>query len=208
MKKFFLALVCALTFSGLANAQIATENVVQFDKTSTRPGFSATFSNDVKDVTTAVRNRMAKEAPKKKAVSAGKNLTKYEAVSSNNICLQTCDVYFLIEGNSKSAKVTLFVSKGYENFVSSSNDQETADLAKTFVSSLAKDIETVTLANQIDAQAKIVSKAENEYKKSVSNKEKLQKELQKAEDNVKNSDAERQKQKALLEELRSKAANQ
>ena len=114
----------------------------------------------------------------------------------------------IIEGNSQSAKVTLFVSKGYENFVSSSNDQETADLAKTFVSSLAKDIETVTLANQIDAQAKIVSKAENEYKKSVSNKEKLQKELQKAEDNVKNADAERQKQKALLEELRSKAANQ
>ena len=205
MKKLFLSLICAFGLCAAVVAQnAATEKVVQFDKTSTKPGFGLVYNSDVKDVNLAVKNRMTKEGLKGKAF--GKNITKYEQVNMPSICAQTCDIYIKVEPSGKTASnVTCFVSKGYDNFVSSSNDPETSNLAKAFVESLGKDIDAVVLAAKIAEQEKVVKKAEDEYKKSVSEKEKIQKELDKADQNIKNMETARQNQQKILDELKAKS---
>lgn len=203
MKKVILSLICALGLSTLVSAQnTAVEKVMPFDKTNTRPGYSVTYKASAKDVNTAVKNRMAKEGLKGKGYA--KNVTKYEQVNKPYICAQTCDLYLKVEGSGSSTILTCFVSKGYDNFVSSANDPETANLAKIFAESFSKDIEAVALIAQIAAQEKVLKKAENDYKKGVSAKEKVQKQLDAADKNVKQLDSEREKQKKLLEDLKAK----
>jgi len=203
MKKVILSLICALGLSMFVSAQnTAVEKVVPFDKTNTRPGYCVTYKASAKDVNTAVKNRMTKEGLKGKGFA--KNVTKYEQVNNASICAQMCDLYIKVEGSGASSTVTCFISKGYDNFVSSANDPETANLAKLFVESFSKDIEAVALLAQIAAQEKVLKKAENDYKKSVSAKEKVQKQLDAADKNVKQLDSEREKQKKLLEELKAK----
>lgn len=203
MKKVILSLICALGFSAMVYAQnTAVEKVVPFDKSNTRPGYSVTYKASPKDVNTAVKNRMAKEGLKGKGYA--KNVTKYEQVNKATICAQMCDLYIKVEGSGSSSTVTCFVSKGYDNFVSSANDPETANLAKLFVESFSKDIEAVALISQIAAQEKVLKKAESDYQKGVSAKDKVQKQLNEADKNVKQLDSEREKQKKILEELKAK----
>ncbi|MBQ3657990.1 MAG: hypothetical protein II956_14310 [Bacteroidales bacterium] len=203
MKKIILSLICSLGLSVLVSAQnTAVEKVVPFDKANTRPGYSVTYKASAKDVNTAVKNRMTKEGLKGKGFA--KNVTKYEQVNKPYICAQTCDLYLKVEGSGSSANLTCFVSKGYDNFVSSANDPETANLAKLFVESFSKDVEAVALLAQIAAQEKVLKKAEGDYKKGVKEKEKVQKQLDEADKKVKSLDSEREKQKKLLEELKAK----
>ena len=206
MKKLIFALVCALGLCTFAKAQTASERVVQFDKTSSKPGYSITFNNSAKDVNEAIKKRMSKETKSKaSSVKGAKGVSKYAQVSSGTFCSQSCDVYLKVEGNNTATTVTGFISKGYDNFISADNDSETANLLKTFLESLNKDIDAVVLANQIAAQEKVVQKVENEYKKSVNSKDKLQKQLEKVDQNIKKLDVERQNQKKVLDELKAKS---
>lgn len=205
MKKFVFALVCALGFVAFANAQTASERIVQFDKTSSKPGYSIIFNNSVKEVTEAVKGRMAKETKSKpSSVKGAKGVLKYAQVSSSDICTQTCDLYLKIEGNATATTVTAFVSKGYDNFISSSNDPETASLLKSFLESLSKDVFSVNQNNQITVQEKVWQKSEDAYKKAVSTKEKLEKQLEAITQDIQKFDAERQNQQKALEALKAK----
>jgi exonuclease VII small subunit len=203
MKKLILSFVCALGMSSIVSAQSAAEKVVPLEKSTTRPGFCVIYNASVKDVNLAVKNRMSKEGLKGK--SYAKNVLKYEQVNKPQICAQTCDLYIKVEASGKATALTCFVSKGYDNYVSSSNDPETANLAKAFAEGFKKDVDAVAILTQIAAQEKVLKKAESTYKKSVSTRDKAKKQLDEAEKNVQKLDSERAKQKSLLDELKAKS---
>ncbi len=206
MKKLVFALVCALGISTLATAQTANEAQVAFDKAGTlKTGFTITYNNNVKDVNLAVANRASKDKLKGKGVSKG--VTKFEAINYPTVCAQQCDLYIKVDGTDKTSTVTAFVSKGYDNFVTSANDAETANRTKAFLESLAKDIDAVALKNQIAAQEKVLATAEKTYKKQADAQAKAEKELENIKNETKKLDAERQNQKTVLDQLKEKLNN-
>lgn len=203
MKKLLFALVCALGISGLATAQTANEAQVAFDKAGTlKPGFTITYNNNVKDVNLAITTRMGKDKLKGKGVSKG--VTKYEGINYATVCAQQCDLYIKVDGTDKTTNITAFVSKGYDNFVTSANDAETANRTKLFLESLSKDIDAVALKNQIAAQEKVLAAAEKAYKKQEDTQAKAEKELENIKNETKKLDAERQNQKTVLDQLKDK----
>jgi hypothetical protein len=112
-----------------------------------------------------------------------------------------------VDGTSKIATIYLFVSKGYNNFVSSGDDEDTAARVKSFLLSLVNDVRDLDLKYQIDDQTKVSDKAQKDYEKLVDQKAKLEKDLRDTENAIKQADSNRQQQKAILDQLTQKRAS-
>ena len=134
-------------------------------------------------------------------------MTKYTQANYPAICAQQCDFYTKVDGTSKIATIYLFVSKGYNNFVSSGDDEDTAARVKSFLLSLVNDVRDLDLKYQIDDQTKVSDKAQKDYEKLLDQKAKLEKDLRDTENAIKQADSNRQQQKAILDQLTQKRAS-
>jgi hypothetical protein len=123
--------------------------------------------------------------------------TIYPTISSDK-----CSYYTKVIGNSKSATVYLFVSTGYQKFLSSSDDQETADNVTKFLQSLLVDVKNYTLELQIAEQEKISKKANDDYQRLLSKKAELTKSLQELDKNISSCEENLKVQTGILNNLK------
>jgi uncharacterized protein YihD (DUF1040 family) len=176
MKKVFSLAVAALFLLSLQGfAQSETSEDLQ--KIGKQPAFALGYNYSKKTVEEALALRLKNDKLKG---SSSKGAVKYEGVHYATIADTPIDFYTKVTGDKKKATVYVFVSKGYENFLTSSNDPAVAAKVKAFLQSLNDDIQRYDLKNQTAAQEKEVKKAQKDYDKLV----KKQKDLQKQQDTV------------------------
>jgi hypothetical protein len=122
------------------------------------------------------------------------------------------DLYFMVKEKSKKEKdkslVTLFISKGYENFIDASTEPDIIENGKIFMNSFLETSAAYDLELQIKAQEEAVKKAERRMQELVNDKEDLEKKIAKLQEELSNnskSQTEQQtevdKQKQILETL-------
>ena len=154
------------------------------------------YSEDVMEA--AIDKVLAEKKIKKTKNTKGFRL--YQGVIFDDLCRDVIDLYIKIDGNKKETTVTILISKGYNNFISSSNDgntiKNTKNLCKVFNVSAIEEY----LNREIEKQEEIVKEADKKQKKSVEHGKDLVKDkeelLKKIDENI-----EEQKQlKAALEE--------
>lgn len=202
MKKLLVALACALCIGSYAAAQTVGEAMAPFDKSGNKNAFTLQVTANKKYVQEALDNKFKESKLKGKTE---KSVTKYAAVEYPAICAKKCDIYTKVDGSDNVATIYLFVSKGYDEFVTSSTDPETANSAKQFLSDLVTDINKVTLKYQIEEQTKIVGKAESSKKSAEDALKKAEDQVKSAKEKLNAADATLKKEKAALDALKAKS---
>lgn len=138
----------------------------------------------------------------------------WEEVSPN-----TLDMYYKVEksGDNKT-KVFMFLSQGYDNWMTSSTHPDVVNKAKSVLDGLAKEVRVYELTIAIEAQTKVLEEAmkvqedlEKDQEKLAKEKEKLEEDLKEnktsLEENASNQEASKKaigEEKKMLEELQNK----
>ncbi|MDR0874540.1 MAG: hypothetical protein LBN27_13930 [Prevotellaceae bacterium] len=199
MKKVFSLAVAALFLLSLQGfAQTETSEDLQ--KVGKQPAFALDYNYSKKTVEEALALRLKNDKLKG---SSSKGATKYEQVRYSTIADTPIDFYTKVTGDKKKATVYVFISKGYENFVTSGNDANVAARAKAFLQSLNADIQNYDLKNQTAAQEKEVKKAQKDYDKLVKKQKDLQKEQDKVAKELQKSEGALNTEKGKLDQLNS-----
>ena len=207
MKKFALALICALGLGSFANAQTVGEGILQIDKKTSMSAFTLQINVSKKNVQETID---AKFKAQKLSGKGGKGgTTEYANVSYLEIFTNTtngnkCNISTKVDEKGGVTTLYLVVDRGLGNYVSSSTDAANAELAKQFLTNLVKDIYKTELTHQIEDQTKIVDKAESTLKKAEDAKAKLEKQLESAKDDINKANADLAAQKQKLDELKAK----
>jgi len=106
---------------------------------------------------------------------------RYQAISDTPI-----DLYTKVTGNRRRATVYIFVSKGYENFITSNSHPIVASNVREFLTSLAQEVQEYKLENQISAQERVVRDARRNHERLVQRQNDLTRDLQRSETNLNN----------------------
>jgi hypothetical protein len=182
MKKLIFLTVTALFLCGAqVFAQQAIETSEELQKLGRQSAFVMDFDFPAKTVKAAIEQRLKNENLKGKT---SQGATKYEQIHYPAIADVAIDLYIKIVNKKEKSTVFVFVSKGYDNFVSSNNDPVVAANAKAFLESLTADVQKYDHQNQVAAQEKETQKAQKEYDKLTKQQEKLTKDMQKAQENL------------------------
>jgi len=203
MKKILtsLTLVCALALS--VSAQNAHESSVKFNKTNEN-AVVADFDKPAEVVEAALKDRLDKEGLGKMKTSKG--FMSYAGTLWNSVSTDKLDIYFKVEGKKNKSTVSVLVSKGYDNFITTATDAKTIENVKTFLNSLVNYTNTYQLGLNIKEQEELVKKAEKTWSSSVDNNKDLLSQKEKLERKIAESNNEQVlKQKALDEEKKKLA---
>jgi hypothetical protein len=183
MKKVLKTLVLSLavTSSSVAFAQNARETSTKFGK-DVHNAVVADYDVPVKLITDALKDRLEKEGLGKMKSTNG--FMAYMGTLWNSVSGDKLDVYFKVEGKKDKSTITVMVSKGYDNFVTSTSDSITIANIKTFLNNFMDHANAFQLNLDIKAQEDVVIKTEkdlNSIKKDGTNlieqKEKLEKKI-------------------------------
>lgn len=183
MKKVFtsLALALAIAATGTVSAQNAHESSVKFNKTNEN-AVVADFDKPADIVEAALKDRLEKEGLGK--MKSSKGFMSYSGVLWNSVSSDKLDVYFKVEGKKDKSSISVLVSKGYDNFITSGSDSRTIDNVKAFLNGFMANANAYQLGLNIKAQEEAVKKAEKAYsnatddnKDLLSQKEKLEKKI-------------------------------
>lgn len=209
MKKFILplTLVLSIVTCNLAQAQNARELSVKLDKNKEN-AIVAEYDQPEEVMETVLKKQLEQEGLDKSKKHKG--FSRYAETTWKRISPQSADYYFKVDGKKDHATITVLISKGYNNFISSGSDREAVEQMKAFLNNLAAAAEAYSHALKVKAQEDVVTKAEKAFNESeennkdlLSQKEKLEKKI--AENN--NEQALRQKalddEKKKLEALRT-----
>lgn len=197
MKKLLL-LPLLLVFFLSAKSQV-TEGSIQINKTN-QPAVIAQF-NYSKDVVENVMADFFKNANLGKSRKF-KGFQKFEGVVFQQIADERIDLYYKVSSKSKRSQtstVHMLVSKGYDNFVSSNSNPEIMAKAKEVLASLVTEFEAKDLRNQIEAQQKVVDRADRDLKSLYSEGENLKSRIKKLQDDLEENGKKQENQNALLE---------
>jgi len=177
MKRMTSLAVLALFLLSLQGfAQNVSETSEELQKLGKQPAFSMNLNYAKSTVEQALALRLKNDKLKG---SSSKGAVKYENVRYPAIADVPVDFYTKVTGSKKAATIYVFVSKGYENFVTSSSDANIANNARIFLTSTLEDVKKYDLKNQINAQEKEVKKAQKDYDKFVKKQEDLKKQQEK-----------------------------
>lgn len=200
MKKILLSLtwVLALAVGGTATAQNAHESSVKFNKTNEN-AVVADYEKPAEIVEAALKKQLESEG-----LAKGKNSKGYltfSGVKWSKVSNEKVDVYFKVEGKKEKSTVTVFISKGYDNFISSGSDSRSIDNVKGFLNGLVHHANAHHHSLNIAAQEEAIKKAEKAYNSSSQNGKELMAQKEKLEKRIaENSNEATQKQKSLEEE--------
>lgn len=193
-----IALVLAIAATGTATAQNAHESSVKFNKT-TENAVVADFDKPADVVEAALKNRLEKEGLGK--MKSTKGFMSYPGTLWNSVSSDKLDVYFKVEGKKDKSTVSVLVSKGYDNFITSGSDAKTIDNVKAFLNGLREYTNSYQLTLNIKEQEEAIKKAEKAYSSSMENNKDLLAQKEKLEKRIAESNNEQVlKQKALDEE--------
>lgn len=110
-----------------------------------------------------------------------KGLKMVEAARYARISPNTMDMYFRVEKASRTDKensrVTLFLSEGNNNFISSETHPEAIRAASDILDGLQKEVTIYELELAIEAQTKVIEKAIKDHEKMVDDSVKLENKL-------------------------------
>jgi len=209
MKSLFKSLSAAallLTAANISYAQNAQEGRVSFMK-GDQNAVVAEYDLPKNIVEDALKERLEKAGLSKR--SSEKGFMAYKGAIWTEVSPDKVDVYAKVEGKGAVSTITLLVSKGYDNFISSATDPEKVQKVQAFLNSFIKDAKLYQLKLSIAAQEEAVKKAEKELKNTAEDGQKLAKDKEKVEKQIaENQTAQGQKQTTLdaakvkLEELK------
>jgi hypothetical protein len=193
-----IALVLAIAATGTATAQNAHESSVKFNKTNEN-AVVADFNKPAEVVEAALKDRLEKEGLGK--MKSTKGFMSYAGTLWNSVSSDKLDVYFKVDGKKDKSTVSVLVSKGYDNFITSGSDAKTIDNVKAFLNGFVTYTNSYQLGLDIKAQEEAIKKAEKAYSNSVDNNKDLLAQKEKLEKRIAESNNEQiLKQKALDEE--------
>lgn len=199
-------LLASACFSGTAFSQKAYEAQVEYDKEK-RTGVVAEYNVEKKTVEEALKERLEKAGLGKPKSSKG--FLHYPGVVWKDISTEKIDVYTRVEGKKDNAVVSVLISKGYDNFITSGNDGNIIQNTKKFLDNFNRDITVYQLQLDINKQEAMVKKAEKEYQSSVdkgkdlaTDKERLEKKIADNETEQKSLQKELEKAKTALDGLK------
>ena len=185
-------------------SQSAREGTSQFNKNDVPAIIYETADYDVKTTAAALTARLEKDAKLKGTNVSG--FRCYQAQPFAEFGMLNYDIYtkVITTGKKKNLKTVIYilVSKGNENFESAAKDSELAENVKAFLNNfVATYLRQFDIEQKYQNQTKIIAKLEKEQKSLVSDKNKLQKQLEDKEKAITAKQAEIAKAKALLNTL-------
>lgn len=204
MRKSILAIVMMLTTSMVFSQKIKEESVSLLkDK---RPCLIAEYNIPSEVMEKVVEDYLSNEGLKKPSSKSGFKF--YEKASFSKISSELMDYYIKVDGNKESVKITVAISKGYENFVSHSEGGFYSNF-KDVLKKFQELGEKAWIEEQIKEQQKIVDKAEKNYNKLVKEGESLVKDKEDIENKIQRNkqDQEGAKNQLEIEQKKLKSIN-
>lgn len=168
----FAGLIAALICSFTLKAQNPQEIPVRYNGTE-KSGVAAAYdySKDLTEQTLETKLKAAGLTRK----SRKDGFTYYKEATWPAITVDKVDVYVKVTGNSKSAAVSILVSKGYDNFITSATDAQAILNLKNFLSALSEDIAAYQKELELKAQQEKVAAAQRAAEKSARDAERAAK---------------------------------
>jgi hypothetical protein len=211
MKKVFLSV--AILFNGaLAFAQAPAESRTQYNKQDV-PCVVAEFPYNPDMVETVILDDMKLKGFGKG--SSSKGFKTFAGINFNEISADKIDFYISIDRKSKKEKersvVYVLVSKSFESFIGSTQDSAVINKVIKYLNDLLPKFSAANLQAMVVTQEDVIKKEEKKYNNLVDDGTDLAKKKKKIEDqiseNINNQakqKAELEKQKQILETLKSK----
>lgn len=214
MKKIYLLSLLVLFTSMSVIAQKAGEGSEKTPLGSNGPAIVIELEGQAKNVEDVLEAKF-----KKLKSSKSKGFVAFEGQIFTEIAPNTMDMYYKVDKkNDNEAKVIMFLSKGYNNWMTSSTNPSEVANAKKMLEELVAEVRKYELGIAIAAQEKVLDGATKDQEKLIKNGEDLVKEQQKLEDdlakNKENQAANKQSQedqkkvveeeKKMLDELKKK----
>lgn len=203
MKITFKALsiltLSVLSFSSFA--QNAREASVKFMK-GQQNAIIADYDLPKSLVEDALKERLDKEGLGKK--SSEKGYMAYKKTTWAAISPDKIDVYANVDGKNDKSTITMLVSKGYDNFISTATDSDKVQKIEAFLNSFIKDVRAYQLRLSIAAQEEVVKKAEKAQRNTAEDGDKLLKEKEKIEKQIADNKNDQGKMDTLLSTEKNK----
>lgn len=191
MKKVFCFLLLLSTV--LTSVYSQTETRQEFEGTQ-RPAYTLELNHPVDEVKESFLDYMKKTANVKGVYKKG--VYRFNGVVIPAISDEKMDYYATIERKSKKEKnvsvVHFFVSKGYDNFISSRSDAEIGRRALEFAGALVPHTGMLKSEKLLREQEKKTTDSENQLKK-------LEKKVSQLEKDLQNAKTELEKQRKTVE---------
>ncbi len=209
MKKIRLLFSVMIIYSG-AFAQTHTVNV-DYQKVSREALVNEIYFSE-KTVSNAIEASMDKLGIKGKS---SKGYIVYKGVRLPELGNDAYDLYFSVDRKSRKEKetssVTMMISKGEDNFVTSSTDAALMTKTKAYLDNLWDMVGVYDLEQQIVAQEDLVKKNEKKMNNLTEDATDLEKKRKKIEDDINNNkkaqvsqQEELENQKKILETVKGK----
>lgn len=174
---FMLALSAA---PAIVNAQ-SSETTESYNKTNVN-GFVVNVEGAKDVVNTSLDDYFKRIFNGKSSSSKGYKL--YKGVIWPEVSSEKLDVYYKVNNKKNNNQVTMLVSKGYDNFVSSQSDPQIADAVKYFMNTIQDKAIAVSNANAIIASQKALDDAQKEYDRAVKKESDLNKDKERIEKDI------------------------
>ena len=154
-----------------ASAQ-STEGSVTIDKTN-RNALMLNVNQPEAVTRAALTKRMDRAGLNGKAAGG---YTKYSGVTFSEISRDKVDIYTMVKKAPNDGSIVyIAVSRGYDNFISSSNDSATSANVRVFLNSIVAEADNQFTSNTITANTADINKDEKKYKTLVNEQSSLQK---------------------------------
>lgn len=201
MKKMIFS--CLFMLAAYTTQAQAVETKTAYNKVD-QPCIMSEYAYDADFVEKVITDDLKQRGFGKGKTSKGYNL--YQAINFAELGTDKMDLYLKVEKKGKKEKdrtvVTLLLSKGYDNFMSSTTDANTLQNAINYLNNLKPKFDANNLDVQIKDQEELVRKEEKKYTSLQDDATDLEKKKRKIEDNITDNKAEQAKQKTEIDKQR------
>jgi|SRR5690606_2534094 len=203
--------LCLFFVNTTATAQTTREAMVKIGKTQHNT-IVADFPCSKDILEKAFNNKTEKEGLKKS--KKVKDFRVFSEVNVPDISPDKMDLYYNLEGNDSKSTLFIAISKGYDNFISSTNNPEMIARVQDWINSINTEVKKVQLDIDIKKQEEVIKTAQKNYESAKDNTKKLMEQKSKIEEEIKKSEQEEQKlntevgvQQSKLESIKATVIN-
>lgn len=196
MKKYYLLSALFLLLGSAVFAQQASEGSTKGPLGDEGKCLMIQLEAQEKNVEDVLKQKF-----KKLKRSSSKGYEAFTAQIFPEISSQTLDIYYKVVGKKKdNVTVYLFLSTGYDNWLTQQDHSQELNNAKQMLEGLIKEVKLYELGLAIAAQTKVVEGAVKEQEKLVKENEKLKKDLEKLQKEIEENKAETEENLKTQEE--------
>lgn len=179
---FSIALMGGINYS--AQAQNVRETSISYLKQNVN-GYVGDYNVPKAELAKIAENYFSKNIKGKRLKN--KDFYQYKGVNWSVISLEKGDIYYKIDGNKKTSSMTILVSKGYDNYISSQTDAQLSNELKAFFTAFNQEVDKHFLEQRIADQKKVVAQLEKDHKNMLDEEKKLQKKIADIEKDINNN---------------------